>query len=160
MFRVADYVVCPGHGVGQICDIETKEIGGNLSSYYIIKIVANGMKVMIPTAAQDGLLRELVSGNQIEEVFCLLQDHSITPDNSTWNRRYRDYMNKIKTGSLLEIADVLRSLFLLRHSKNLSFGEKKMLDHCKELLVKEIALSKGREEKQVSGEIDACFGAQ
>ena len=78
-------------------------------------------------------------------------------DNSTWNRRYREYMEKIKTGSLIEIADVLRSLFLLKLKKNLSFGEKKMLDQCKCLLVQEIALSQGDEESRILNKIEAIF---
>lgn len=85
-------------------------------------------------------------------------NHDVEIDTSTWNRRYRDYMEKIKTGSLLEIADVLRSLFLLRLKKGLSFGEKKMLNHCKELLVQEIAISKGNEKQSVSVQIEACSG--
>lgn len=156
MFNAGDYVVCPGHGVGQILDVETKEIGGGELSFYIIKIVANGMTVMVPTSSQDGV-RELVTDNEINEVFELLQNHDVKVDNSTWNRRHREYMNKVKTGSLLEIADVLRSLFLLRVSKKLSFGEKKMLDQCRDLIVKEISLTQGLLETEVSTKIDSCF---
>ena len=157
MFKIGEYVVCPGHGVGQICDIETKEVGGQNQTYYIIKIVSNGMKVMLPTSAREAI-RELVSEHEVNDVFGLLKNHDVKMDTSTWNRRHRDYLTKVKTGSLVEIADVLRSLYLLKVSKKLSFGEKKMLDQCKDLIVSEIAISQGMQENAVNGKIDSCFG--
>ena|SRR3989338_8040522 len=158
MFKVGDYVVCPGHGVGQVYSIDIREANGETQTLYIIKIVQNGMKIMIPTDTKDGV-RELITDQDISGVFDLLKNHDVKVDNSTWNRRHRDYLNKLKTGSLIEIADVLRSLLLLKASKKLSFGERKMLDQCKELIVKEIALSSGKHEKDVSTQIDSCFGA-
>ena len=126
MFEIGDYAVCPGHGVGQIVDMEVKEIGEQTLSFYMVKIIANGMTVMVPTSSKDGI-RKLVNSDEIDSVYKLLQDHDVKVDNSTWNRRYRDYMEKVKTGSLTEIADVLRSLYLLKSQKNLSFGEKSQL---------------------------------
>ena len=87
----------------------------------------------------------------------LLNNHDVEVDNSTWNRRYRDYMLKLKTGSLLEIADVLRALFLLKEKKNLSFGEKKMLEQCRDLLVEEISLANGNDRGDVTGKIESYF---
>jgi len=156
MFNIGDFVVCPGHGVGQICDIEDKELGCERRSFYIIKVLASDMKVMVPVSNSDGV-RVLSDRGDIDKVYQLLQDHNVKVDNSTWNRRYREYMLKIKTGSILEVADVLRSLFLLKQSKNLSFGEKKMLDQCKELLAEEISLSAGVIPSDVKGKIDSIF---
>ena len=156
MFKIGDYAVCPGHGVGQICDVEEREVGGNNSSFYILKIIANGMTVMVPTDSEDGI-RTLVGESEIGQVFDLLNDHEVKIDNSTWNRRYREYMHKIKTGSLLEIADVLRSLFLLKNLKALSFGEKKMLENCKNLIAQEISLANGENTKDIRSKIDAHF---
>jgi CarD family transcriptional regulator len=156
MFKIGDYAVCPGHGVGQVCDIEEREIGGEKKFFYIIKVIANGMTVMVPTDSENGI-RILVDNKEINEVYDLLQDHDIEIDNSTWNRRYREYMLKIKTGSLLEIAEVLRALFLLKGKKNLSFGEKKMLEQCRELLVQEIAISNGGEKVEIKSNIDNYF---
>lgn len=156
MFKIGDYAVCPGHGVGQICDIEDREIGDEKKSFYIMKIISNGMTVMVPVNAVDGI-RALASDQEIVDVYDLLNDHDVQVDNSTWNRRYREYMLKIKTGSLLEIAEVLRSLFLLKQTKNLSFGEKKMLDQCRDLLAQEISLTDGQEKKEVSSNIDSYF---
>jgi len=156
MYNSGDYVVCPGHGVGQVIDTEERELSGNVVNFFRVRIVSNGMTVMIPTTSETGI-RGLVEEGEISEVYDLLKNHDVKVDNSTWNRRYREYMLKVKTGSLLEIADVLRSLFLLSDSKTLSFGEKKMLEQCKELLVKEIALSSGGEEDSVDDSIQACF---
>ncbi len=156
MFNLGDHVVCPGHGVGQILSVDTKTVGEDIKSFYIIKVVTNGMKVMIPTDSKDGV-RHLVSVNEIDNVFNLLSDHNVKVDNSTWNRRHREYTLKVKTGSLIEIADVLRQLLLLKMSKKLSFGERKMLDQCKELLVKEIALSSGTPEPEISNKIDSLY---
>ncbi len=156
MFKIGEYAVCPGHGVGQICDIEERDLGGETKNYYIIKIIANGMTVMVPTDSQTGI-RGLVDDKEVEEVYGLLSDHDIQVDNSTWNRRYREYMIKIKTGSLTEIAEVLRDLFLLKSRKNLSFGEKKMLEQCRELIAQEISISGGDETTSIKTKIDSCF---
>ena len=158
MFKPGQYVVCPGDGVGQVMGVEEKELGGELKSFYRVKIIDNGMKVMVPTDSQTGI-RPLVSEEEVGEVFDLLSDHDVELDTSTWNRRYRDYVDKIKTGSLLEIADVLRSLLLLKHTKTLSFSEKKILDQCKALLVEEIALSQGRTVNQVDSTIESYFAS-
>lgn len=156
MYEIGTYVVCPGHGVGQISNIEEKELSGKIKSFYIVKIIANGMTIMVPTDNLDGI-RQLVTDSEIMEVFNLLNNHDVKVDNSTWNRRHREYLAKVKTGSLIEIADVLRSLFLLKTTKKLSFGERKMLDQCKELIVKEIAITTGNAESDVDGKIESCF---
>jgi CarD family transcriptional regulator len=156
MFKIGDYAVCPGHGVGQITDIEEKDLGGEIKSFYIIKILANGMTVMVPTDSENGV-RVLVEEQEINNVYDLLNDHDVKIDNSTWNRRYREYMLKIKTGSLLEIAEVLRALFLLKEKKNLSFGEKKMLDQCRDLLSQEIALQQSQNKLDIDTKIDSYF---
>lgn len=159
MFDIGNYVVCPGHGVGQIVDLEKKQLGEAEKSFYIIKIVSNGMTIMVPTDKPDGV-RELVDDSEIQDMFSLLTDHGIKPDNSTWNRRHRDYLAKVKTGSLIEIADVLRSLFLLKNIKKLSFGERKMMDQCKDLIVREIAISTGEAEEKIDVKIESCFENQ
>lgn len=156
MFNIGDYAVCPGHGVGQIVDIEERELGNAKKNFFIIKILANGMTVMVPTDSETGI-RGLVNQNEIEEVYSLLNNHDVKVDNSTWNRRYREYSLKIKTGSVKEIAEVLRQLFLLKHKKSLSFGEKKMLDQCRELLVQEISLTNGIDKNSTADKINSFF---
>jgi CarD family transcriptional regulator len=156
MFKIGEYAVCPGHSVGQIIDIEEKDLGGELKAFYILKIIANGMTVMVPTDTKDGI-RKLVESEEVSEVYTLLKNHDVELDTSTWNRRYREYMNCIKTGSLLEIAQVLRELTLLKYQKTLSFGEKKMLEQCRGLIAEEISLANNIDIKDVSGEINSCF---
>lgn len=158
-FKIGDFAVCPGHGVGQLIDIEERLIGAEKKYFFIIKVISNGMTVMVPTSSENGI-RALVGENEISKVFEVLKNHDVSVDNSTWNRRYRDYMTKIKTGSLIEIADVLRALFLLKNQKSLSFGEKKMLDQCRELLAQEISISQGGVKKEVVQNIDSCFDSK
>ena len=156
MFNIGDYAVCPGHGVGQLVDIEERELGDTKKQFYIIKILANGMTVMVPTDSENGI-RTLVNENEVEEVYQLLNNHDVKVDNSTWNRRYRDYCLKIKTGSVVEIAEVLRQLFLLKQKKSLSFGEKKMLEQCRELLAQEFSISNKIDKNSINKKIDSYF---
>jgi CarD family transcriptional regulator len=156
MFSIGDYAVCPGHGVGQICDIEEREMGAQTKNFYIIKILANGMTVMVPTDSETGV-RGLVGDEEVNQVYTLLTDHDIKVDNSTWNRRYREYSAKIKTGSVVEIAEVLRQLFLLKDKKSLSFGEKKMLDQCRELLAQEFSLTNQIDKNTINEKINSYF---
>ena len=158
MFKIGDHVVCPGHGVGHICDIEERDYGGDKKSFYTVEILSTSMTIMVPTDSENGI-RPLVKEEDVQKVYNLLRDHNVEVDQSTWNRRSREYLAKIKTGSLEEIAEVLRELLLLKTQKNLSFGEKKMLDHCKNLLVEEISLLKGNEAKHVNENIDSCFNS-
>jgi len=154
MFQIGDYAVCPGNGVGQIVDVEERE--GCDFSFYIVKIISNGMKVMIPTNSKTGI-RKLIGDDDVTDVFEVLNDHDVKVDTSTWNRRSRDYMEKVQTGSLVEIAEVLRELFLLKESKSLSFNEKKMLEQCRELIAQEISISGGVDSIEVKNRINSCF---
>ena len=156
MFSIGDYAVCPGHGVGQICDIEEREMGDQVKTFFIIKILANGMTVMVPTDSETGI-RVLVGEPDVNQVYTILEDHDIKVDNSTWNRRYREYSAKIKTGSVVEISEVLRQLFLLKEKKSLSFGEKKMLDQCRELLAQEFSLTNQIDKNSVNEKINSYF---
>ena len=155
-FSIGDYVVCPGHGVGQIIEIENKTIAAQEKQFYIIQISNTGMKVMVPCDSKNGI-RTLSDQAEIDDVFTLLNDHDVQVDTSTWNRRYREYMKKVKTGSIIEIADVMRSLYLLKHKKLLSFGEKKLLEECTNLVVREIAVSTGDEEDKIMDNVNNCF---
>ncbi|MBK9294483.1 MAG: CarD family transcriptional regulator [Oligoflexia bacterium] len=160
-FKVGDNAVYPGHGVGVVKAIETKEIFGNKQTFYVIQILDNGMKIMVPkdNAASVGL-RAIISKKEAGEVFKILRKKNLKIDNQTWNRRYREYMEKIKTGSIYEIAEVLRDLFLLKVDKELSFGERKMLDTARGLLIKELSLATKENEKNVEEEVKEIFGIE
>lgn len=158
-FKVGDNAVYPGHGVGVVRAIETKEILGRKQTFYTIQIIDNGMKIMIPKDNVESVgLRAIISKKEAGEVLKILKKKNVKIDNQTWNRRYREYMEKIKTGSIYEIAEVLRDLFLLKVDKELSFGERKMLDTARNLLIKELALAQKTVEGQVESEIRDIFG--
>ena len=157
-FKIGDKAVYPAHGVGEVVAIESKEISGQSQTFYVLKILDNGMKVMIPTSNVSSVgLREVIKPAQVDEVFVILKKKEKSVDSTTWNRRYREYMEKIKTGSVFEVAKVLRDLYLLKNDKNLSFGERKMLDTARSLLVKEISIAKGIGEDQVEQEFQVNF---
>ncbi len=161
-FKVGDYVVYPGHGVGQILSIETKEIVGEPNQFYSLKILDGGMIISIPQQNVDKVgIRHLISNDEAEDVLGFLKKpmESGLKDTVqlTWNRRHRDYMDKIKTGSIYEIAKVLRGLFHLSSDKELSFGERKMLDQAHNLLIKEMALAKSTSESEMSKTVGRIF---
>lgn len=142
MFNTGDIAVYPAHGVGIIESVETKEISGEEMSFLTMRILDNDMTIMVPMSNIDKVgLREVIDTNQIKEVFKILADESPKLDGKTWNKRFREYSEKIKIGSPSDIAEVMRDLMNLKNSKGLSFGERKMLDSVKNLLSQEIALA-------------------
>jgi CarD family transcriptional regulator len=157
-FQIGDKAVYPVHGVAEVVSLEKRDIGGSSTSVYILKILETGLKIMVPVnnAGTVGL-RELINGKQVKEVYAILKSRDVPRDTQTWNRRYREYMEKIKTGSVFEIAEVMRDLSVLRMSKDLSFGERRMLDTARSLLIRELALAKGVTEDKVGAEVDAIF---
>jgi CarD family transcriptional regulator, regulator of rRNA transcription len=160
-FNVGDKAVYPAHGVAEVVGLETREIGGNKQTFYILRILETGMKIMVPTRNVAAVgLRELIAETDVKEVYNILRSKEIAVEGQTWNRRYREYMDKIKTGSVFEIAEVLRDLCVLRATKELSFGERKMLDTARQLLVKELAIAKGTKETKIESELDKIFGVQ
>ncbi len=158
MFDIGDLAVYPAHGVGVIEAIETKKIGGADQTFYIMRILENDMKIMIPkgNAAHVGL-REIISDEDVEQVYSILQDTDVKFTPQTWNRRYREYMEKIKTGSIFDLAAVLRDLYILQTDKPLSFGERKMMDTAKGLLVKELSIAKETDEDTIAQGIESIF---
>jgi len=158
MFKVGDLAVYPAHGVAEVVGLETREISGNKQTFYILKILDNGMKIMIPTRNAGAVgLRELIHANEVDEVFAILKSREVAVEGQTWNRRYREYMEKIKTGSVFEIAEVLRDLQRLKGGKELSFGERKMLDTARTLLIKEIAVATRSKEAKVEDKLNRIF---
>ena len=157
-FAVGDKAVYPGHGVAEVVALENRDIGGSKTPVYILKIIETGLKIMVPTTNAGSVgLRDLITSKQVKEVYSILKSRDVPRDTQTWNRRYREYMEKIKTGSVFEIAEVMRDLCVLRATKDLSFGERKMLDTARGLLIKELAIAKGITEDKLAEEIDAIF---
>ena len=156
MFKIGDQAVYPAQGVGIVEAIETRQLCGQTHDYYILRILDSDMTIMVPVAnaGQVGL-RRLISKDKVTSVYNLLDEKgSGSLALSSWSRRQREYNEKIKTGNLIEVAGVLRELFLIRQSKELSYGEKKVLDLARRLLVKELALAEGVAEEAVSRRLE------
>jgi CarD family transcriptional regulator len=161
MFKVGDLAVYPAQGVGVIEAIESREVMGSTQKFYIMKIMSNGMKIMIPTGSAESVgLRELILEDDVPKGYEILKNKDITIDKQTWNKRYREYLEKIKTGSVFEIARVLRDLLILKNDKNLSFGERKMMDTAKSLLIKEISIASNAEETKIEQDLKTIFSLQ
>lgn len=158
-FEVGDLAVYPAHGVGRIESIESRVINGDTHDFYIMKIIDNGMVIMIPTSNVDSVgLRTVVDKTQVPDIYAVLTEKKDDlQDNQTWNRRYKEYMDKLKTGSPFDVAAVFRDLYMLKLSKDLSFGERKLLDTARTLLMREICTAKNQEESQVWTEIESLF---
>ncbi len=140
-FNTGDHVVYPGHGVGKIKNIQRKLILGSNIELYHIEILDSGMVVLVPTNAVDTIgVRPTMSKATAIKVFRVFKTTNPNLNGQTWNVRYRDYMEKIKTGEALQIAEVLRDLHHLKVEKELSFGERKMLDNARSILFRELSL--------------------
>ncbi|MBI5562734.1 MAG: CarD family transcriptional regulator [Deltaproteobacteria bacterium] len=154
-FKAGELAVYPAHGVGLIVGVESREVSGQNKHFYMLRILDTEATIMVPldSAATVGL-RKIVKKSMVPKIYAILKDRTDTIlDNQTWNRRYRDYTEKIKSGCVMEIARVLRDLYLLKFDKELSFGERRMLDTAKNLLVKEISIAKNIKEEKIEEEL-------
>jgi len=157
-FQVGDKAVYPGYGVAEITGIENREIAGTQQRFYMLRVLGKDVTSMVPMNKADSVgLRNLIEGPEVDEVYEVLRKRGEKISTATWNRRYREYMEKIRTGSLVEIATVLRDLCLLRSDKDLSYGERNMLETARGLLVQELALAKSTDEATIEAEIEAMF---
>ncbi|OGQ96621.1 MAG: CarD family transcriptional regulator [Deltaproteobacteria bacterium RIFOXYD12_FULL_57_12] len=158
MFDVGDMAVYPAHGVGVIESIEHRKVGNHEQAFYVMKILNNNMVIMIPTATSNNVgLRSIITPTEVDKVYMILQEKDVVIGTQTWNRRYREYMEKIKTGSVYEVAAVLRDLYLLQEDKDLSYGERKMMDTARSLLVKELSIANKTDEMHVEQQIEMIF---
>ena len=158
-FQAGDLAVYPAHGVGRIESIESRVVNGETHDFYIMKVLENGMVIMIPTSNVESVgLRDVIGKDEISKVYEIMQSkQDSSSENQTWNRRYREYMDKIKTGSPYEVAEVFRDLYLLRLTKDLSFGERKLYDTAQGLLVRELSTAKDTDQQTIISEIEALF---
>jgi CarD family transcriptional regulator len=157
MLKVGENGVYPAHGVVEVVGIENKEICGTEKKFYILKVIDNEVTVMVPidNAVTVGL-RPIVSKKKIPNIYSILgnkQQDYINNDGLSWNKRYRVYADKLKSGDIFEVASVLREIKLLQNGKELSFGEKRIMDSALSLLIKEISISKNQQENKVESEI-------
>ena len=148
-FQVGDKVVYPNHGVGIIEQISSRTIGASVERFYLLKIKSSNLKVMVPFQNITSVgLRRVVRNGEVQKILDYLTDGHCE-NHSDWKYRFKENSEKMRTGSLLEVACVLKSLLQLNQSKPLSFREKKMLERARYLLVSEIAMAKNMTESDI-----------
>jgi CarD family transcriptional regulator len=158
--EVGDKAVHPKHGLGEVIAIEQREIGGMKGEFFIMRILDNGMRVMVPRAsAQAAGLRPVMSAKEADKVLDTMRAREVAVDLQPWSRRFRAYTEMIKCGSPYEVAKVLRDMYRLKFDKDLSFGERRLLDQAKSLLMKELAAAKHISEASLQAQVDEMFRA-
>ena len=159
MFKIGDRVVYPMHGAGIIEAIEEKELLGDSKLFYILKLPIKNMKVMLPIDSAENLgVRKVVDNDVLTEVMEVLsQEKGVMPDN--WNRIYRSNLEKVKTGDIFEVAQVVRNLEILDREKGLSTGERKMLSNSKQILISEMILAKNLNEDEAATLVNMTIGS-
>ncbi len=157
-FRVGDKAVYPAQGVAEILGIESREVSGNQQTFYMLRLIDSDDRIMIPLSKAISVgLRQVISADDVPQVMGLLKSRPGRVSRQNWNRRYRGYLEKLKTGSVFDVAEVLRDLYLLRNEKPLSFGEKRLLDQARELLVRELTVATDGSLAAVQGELESIF---
>jgi len=157
-FAIGDKAVYPSQGVAEVIGIEQKEVHGKVQSFYVLQGLETGLRILVPTDKADQVgLRRIAGRDEIAEVMEILRDKEIHIDRQTWNRRYRGFMEKIKSGSLFEVAEVFRDLYRLKGMKPLSFGERRMLDTARGLIVQELSVARSADTHKVEQELDLMF---
>lgn len=160
MFQIGDKIVYPMHGAGVIEEITEKEILGKRKQYYILKFPIGDMKVMVPVGKVDQIgVRPVIDGCRVDDVFSILGGD---PDemSENWNKRYRDNMEKIKTGDICEVAHVVRNLMARDRDKGLSTAEKKLLSNARHIMVSELVLTNTLTQKEIDARLDALSGVE
>jgi CarD family transcriptional regulator len=158
--EVGDKAVHPAHGLGEVIAIEHRQIGTMSAELYILRILDNGMRVMVPKASAPAAgLRPVMSNKEAEKVLETMRAREVAVDLQPWSRRFRAYTEMIKSGSPHEVAKVLRDMYRLKFDKDLSFGERRLLDQAKSLLMKELAAAKKMTEAALQAQVDDMFKA-
>src|SRR5688572_30506543 len=159
-FKVGDMAVHPAHGVGEVERLEDRDFGGRMTTVYVIKIRDTGLKVMVPTETTDRVgLRPVMKKKEAQKILDILKAPEVAVDVQPWNRRFRAYTEMLKSGLPSEIAKVLRDMYRLKFDKDLSFGERRLLDQARSLLIQELALAKKVAPAAMEGEIQQIFSA-
>ena len=153
-FSPGDVAVHPAHGVGTVVSVEPRQIGGQEAWFYVLKILENQLKVMVAVGSADVVgLRPVMSADEAKRVLEVLHAPEVAVDVQPWAKRHRIYTEMLKSGSPYEIAKVLRDMLRLRFDKDLSFGERRLLDQAKGLLVNELSRSLGKPRAAIEKEI-------
>jgi len=157
LFKIGDKVVYPMHGAGVIEAIEEKEVLGETRKYYVLRLPVGDMKVMIPVSnCKEIGLRQVIDEDGVQKVFRILREQS-TSMSANWNRRYRANLEKIKSGNIYEVAEVVRNLVIRDKEKGLSSGERKMLENARQILLSELVLATEMAEDKAKSMLDRAF---
>src|ERR1700759_3183216 len=157
IFSIGDKVVYPNHGVGVIEQISSRTIGSQIEKFYLLKIKASSLKVMVPFHNVGSVgLRRVVRNGEVQKILDFLTDGKCE-NHADWKYRFKENSDKMRTGSLLDVAEVLKGLLLLAQSKPLSFREKKMLERARYLLLSELAMATGLEETEIEVLLNRAF---
>ena len=157
---IGDKAVHPAHGLGEVIAIEQREINGAKGEFYVLRILDNGMRVMVPKGVVSSAgLRPVMSAKEADRVLETMRAREVAVDLQPWSRRFRAYTEMIKCGSPHEVAKVLRDMYRLKFDKDLSFGERRLLDQAKSLLMKELAAAKSMTEAALQAQVDDMFRA-
>ncbi|MDR1736126.1 MAG: CarD family transcriptional regulator [Oscillospiraceae bacterium] len=155
MFGIGDKIVHPMHGAGIIDSIVTQKVDGTSREYYVLKIPAGGMLVMIPISSSEEIgVRAVIDSQRASEIMDSLSDIEIDMTQN-WNRRYRENMLRIRSGDLTEVCKVVKGLMARERQRGLSTGERKMLHSAKQILISEIVLAQSATYEDVEAKIDA-----
>lgn len=164
MFEIGDVVVYPIHGVARITDIKLEKIGSSDQLCYILETeikTANVRPVIkLPVdKAESNRVRKVVNEEEVGKVIDILEKRGLKTDSQTWNRRHREYQDKMRSGSIFKAAEVFRDLSLLKESKDLSHGERRLFDQARNLLIKELSIAKQTDENEIEKAISKIFGS-
>ena len=158
-FKIGDMVVYPNQGVGEIRDVFSQDIMGRKEKFYKLRILANDSIVMIPiTNVENVGLRRLSSEKDLKSLFLTLESNSFEGEQD-WKNRYKENVEKMKTGSIVEVGEVLQNLYFLSFAKPLSFREKKMYDRARQLVISEISTVRGESEGDVEQSVDTMLSS-
>lgn len=155
-YKIGDRVLYPMHGAGVIEAIEDKEILGEIHSYYVMRIPAGDMKVMIPMKNVDEIgVRNIISTKEAKSVLDMFGEH-MGEEDSNWNKRFRENMTKLKSGNILEVLEVVKNLMYRDKKKGLSTGERKMLSNAKQILISELVLADAAKAIEIEQKLAAA----
>ena len=159
MFRIGDKIVHPMHGAGIVDGIVTRKVNGVLRDYYSLRLPVGDMVVMIPTeSCREIGVRAILTGDQVEQILCQISGLEVALE-PIWNHRYRENMLRLKSGDLMEVAKVVKSLMLRESCRGLSTGERKMLHSAKQILISEIGMAQSISYQEAESRMDAALGA-
>lgn len=158
--KMGDKAVHPRHGVGEVIAIETRDLGGSKGEFYVLRLLDDATKkIMVPVnaAASNSGLRAIMSPSEADTVLETMRAKEVAVNEHPWSRRFRAYTEMINSGSPYEVAKVMRDMYRLKFDKDLSFGERRLLDQARSLLMKELALAKGILEEELQAEVAKIF---